>query len=119
MTGASAGETVDLRELDGASLEPALVENRAALVEFWADWCLFSRLLLPKSRWLAACYGTRLLVARCRLDARDPAVERFGIRYLPAVLLFEVGRPRRRWYGDTPARLLARAIESLPGNGHG
>ncbi|MCB1826256.1 MAG: hypothetical protein KDJ54_17455 [Candidatus Competibacteraceae bacterium] len=36
-------------DLDGGILETALAKNRFALVEFWAEWCLFSRLLYPKS----------------------------------------------------------------------
>jgi len=110
MSAPEAETAMDLLELEGASLAPALAKQRWALVEFWADWCLFSRLLLPKSRWLAARYGERLLVARCRLDARDAAAAQFGIRYMPAVMLFAAGKPRLRWYGDTPVRLLESDI---------
>lgn len=114
MTNHGAAETgMNSRNLDGATLEPALAESRLAIVEFWADGCLFSRLLQPKSRRLAARYGDRLLVARCRLDGSEAIVERVGVRYLPAVVLFRAGKPLRKWYGDTPESMLVRAVESL------
>ena len=106
---------VDPRDLDGATLDSALVEQRLAIVEFWADWCLFSRLLYPRSRYLAAKYRDRLLVARCRLEGDEAAVERFDIRYLPAVALFRGKKLLRKWYGDVPIGTLAHSIEDYCG----
>ena len=40
-------------------------------------------------------------------------MERIGVRYLPAVVLFRAGKPLRKWYGDTPESMLVRAVESL------
>jgi thioredoxin-like negative regulator of GroEL len=119
MRGEDAEAGMSPRALDGATLEPALAKSRLALVEFWADWCWFSRLLFPKSRWLAARYGDHLLVARCRLDGSEAAIARIGIRYLPAVVLFRAGKPLRKWYGDVPASGLVRAVESLAENANG
>jgi len=110
--GANAIE-MSLLDLDSEILETTLAESRFALVEFWAEWCLFSRLLYPKSRRLAGRYGERLLVARCHLDGGEAVIDRIGVRYLPAVMLFRGQKPLRRWYGDTPERLFVRAIESL------
>ncbi len=111
MTGDGVVEArTDPRNLDGATLAPALAESRLAIIEFWADWCLFSRLLRSKTQRLAARYGDRLLVARCRLDQHE-AAERIGIRYLPAMVLFREGKLLRKWYGDAPESLFVRGIE--------
>lgn len=107
-----------VRQLDGADLEAALTNTRWAMVEFWADWCLFSRLLKPKMEWLAQRYPGRLTVIRCRVDGAEPVLARWRIRYLPALLLVHTGRPVHCWYGDTPVNEFCRAIQAVTEHEH-
>jgi thioredoxin 2 len=107
---------VDPAEVELAQVEDLVRRGGTALVEFWADWCLFSRLVKPKTARLAALYGSRLWVARCRIAGDERALEGLAIRALPMVVLWHRGRVRRRWQGDRHVQEFVRGIESL-GNG--
>jgi hypothetical protein len=100
-------------EWDLAQVEDWARQGGSGFVELWAHWCLFSRLVQPKTALLAQRFGNRLPVARCRVEGTEAALERLRIRYLPAMLLWQHGRIRRRWYGDTHVTEFLRALESM------
>jgi thioredoxin 1 len=104
MTGLPLGELTDEafhREIVGA--------GQAAVVEFWAGWCPYSRLLRPKLERLHELYGDRLLVRRLEVDRHPAAAASIGLEYIPALVFFRGGRAVRRLYGDRHlAELVAR-----------
>jgi thioredoxin 1 len=99
--------------LDAAGFQREVVEGgAAALVEFWAGWCPYSRLLPPKLERLRERCGDRLLLARVDAERHPELVAALGLRYLPALVLFRDGEPRRRLYGD---RHLGELLAHLQG----
>lgn len=81
------------------------------LVEFWAPDCLFSRLVWPVRRLCAARLADRMPLLRCAVQGAEPALVAWRIWALPAVVLFEHGKARRRWIGATDARVLLHGLE--------
>ena len=103
-----------MRDLTEDAFHREIVVGRAAaIVEFWAPWCPFSRLVRPKLARLAARYGNRLMVARVDVERHPAIVQAVGVEYIPALVLFRGGRPVRRLYGDRQvAELVARVERS-------
>jgi thioredoxin 1 len=77
-----------------------VTEGVAAVVEFWAPWCPYSRLARPKLERLRQRYGERLRIGRVDADRHPALVAALGLEYIPALVLFRGGRPLRRLYGD-------------------
>jgi thioredoxin 1 len=90
-----------MRELTEEAFHHEIVAGgAAAIVEFWAAWCPYARLLRPKLERLAERYGDRLLLARVDADRHPGIAQMIGVEYLPALVLFRGGQPVRQLYGD-------------------
>lgn len=101
-----------VRELTDDTFHQAIVAGGApAIVEFWAEWCPYARLVRPKLERLAARYGDRLLVARGDAERHPGVVEAVGLEYIPALILFRGGQPVRRLYGDRHLGELVAHVE--------
>ena len=70
------------------------------LVEFWAARCGPCRRLAPVLDAVAREYAGRVRVFTLNVDEETDAAERFGVRAIPAVLLFESGAERARLVSD-------------------
>jgi thioredoxin 1 len=101
-----------MRELtEETFLREIVADGVPAIVEFWAEWCPYSRLVRPKLERLAARYGDRLLLARVDAERHPGIVKAVGLEYLPALILFRGGRPVRRLYGDRHLAELVAHVE--------
>lgn len=110
----AAERLFDPLELRVESLRQLIMaEQRPILLELWADWCLFSRLLRPKTQRLAHTWGKQAIVARCRVTGDESVLVDLRVRYLPTMLLIVNGRAQRRWIGDMPIAEPSRALGKL------
>lgn len=69
------------------------------LVDFWAPWCAPCRNLSPIIEDLAAEYQDRVKAGKLNVDENPDAAARYGIRSIPAVLLFKDGEIVERFIG--------------------
>ena len=76
------------------------------LVDFHADWCGPCKAMAPAVDELAARRQGSALVAKLDTDAAPQTAQRFGIRGIPTVIVFEQGREVRRQSGAMPVAML-------------
>jgi thioredoxin 1 len=81
-----------------------------ALIEFWAPWCPYCRLLKPKVEQLGREFGAALLVGRVDVVAEEALARSRGIEFVPGLALFDGGRVVQAWYGDIDRREVAEFI---------
>ena len=62
-----------------------------ALVDFWAAWCAPCKMIGPIVEELAEAYKDRLKVAKMNVDDNVNTPARYGIRGIPALLVFKNG----------------------------
>ncbi len=63
------------------------------VVDFWADWCGPCHMVAPELEELADLHQGTVKVVKVDVDANQSVADRYGIRGIPTVLLFEAGRP--------------------------
>ena len=82
------------------------------LVDFWAEWCAPYRRVGPVVEDLAEKFAGRATVGKLNVDDHPEIAERFGIRSIPALLIFRDGEVVDEVIGVTSAERLAERFES-------
>ncbi len=80
------------------------------LVDFHADWCGPCKIMAPLLDDLARERTGELLVAKLDTDANPRTPNRFGIRGIPTLILFEGGEEADRAVGAVPRERLEELI---------
>ncbi len=73
------------------------------VVDFWAPWCGPCRMVAPEIAKVAASNAGRFIVVKVNTDALPELGERFRIRSIPTMAIFEGGRETARTAGAMPA----------------
>ena len=100
--------------LDDDVFESLVIRSKKpALVDFWADWCQPCHMIAPTVEALAKEYGDRLLVAKLDVDANPMTTAKYGIRGIPALLLFKNGQRVQQIVGVRPKGEIFRMAEKF------
>ena len=92
--------------------QTVLQSNKPVLVDFWADWCQPCHLIAPTVKELAAEYGDQIRVGKLDVDANPVTTAQYGIRGIPALLLFKDGKLVEQIVGVQPKEKIVASIEA-------
>lgn len=81
------------------------------VVDCTATWCGPCKLVAPLMDRLADDYSDRIKVFKLDLDNNKPVAKRFGIRSIPAVMVFKKGELMETLIGVKPYEEFTAAVE--------
>jgi len=83
------------------------------LVDFWADWCGPCHMIAPAIEEVAADFKGRAKVGKLDVDANGKIAGQYGIRSIPAILLFKDGQVVDQVVGVAPKSELTNKLNDL------
>ena len=93
------------------NFKDTLNNNEVVLVDFWAAWCGPCRMLTPTIEELEKDYQDKAIVAKINTEEeRELAVE-FGIRSIPAIIIFKNGEQVETIMGVRPKSFYSDKLE--------
>jgi thioredoxin 1 len=106
-------------EVNDADFEKQVLQSDTpVLVDFWAAWCGPCRALAPVVDQVADEYQGKLKVMKMDVDKNNATPGRYGIRGIPALLIFKGGKVAEQIVGFVPKeqidQTLARVMTASP-----
>ncbi|MBD2195328.1 MULTISPECIES: thioredoxin [Calothrix] len=99
--------------IQGEEFEVLLGNEKIVVVDFTATWCGPCRLVAPLMEQLAQEYKDRAKVVKVDVDNNKPLFKQFGLRSIPAVLIFKDGELVETIVGVSPYEQFSNAVEKL------
>jgi thioredoxin 1 len=98
--------------VDDTTFEVEVLQAKEpVLVDFYGTWCPPCRELAPRIDELANEFTGRAKVVKVNIDDADQSAARYAVSAVPTLILFEKGKPVRRWVGLQSKQALGGALE--------
>jgi thioredoxin 1 len=101
-------------EVSDATFEQEVLRSeQPVLVDFWAVWCGPCKAIAPIVDEIAKTYAGKLKVAKVNVDHNAATPSRYGIRGIPALLLFSGGKVIDQVVGYVPQNVIEEKVQRL------
>lgn len=82
------------------------------LVDYWAEWCGPCKMIAPVLEEVAANYEGKLKVVKVDVDANKEAAQKYGIRGIPTLMVFNNGDAQATKVGALSKTQLVEFVDS-------
>jgi thioredoxin 1 len=101
-------------EVNDSEFEAQVLQSETpVLVDFWAAWCGPCRALAPVVDQVATEYNGKLKVMKMDVDRNNTTPGRYGIRGIPALLVFKEGKVAEQIVGYVPKETIDQTLKRV------
>jgi thioredoxin 1 len=103
-----------VHEVNDSSFEKEVLQSeQPVLVDFWAAWCGPCKALAPIVDEVANDFHGQLKVMKMDVDRNSATPMRYGIRGIPALLIFKDGKLADQIVGYVPKDTIAKSVSKV------
>jgi thioredoxin 1 len=93
-----------------------LESQHPVLVDFWAAWCGPCRMIAPMIEELASEYDGKVKIGKLDVDNNQRVAMQYGIRSIPALLVFKDGKVVDQIIGAVPKGRVVEKLDMVSAN---
>ena len=90
-----------------------LKSNLPVLVDFWAEWCGPCKMITPIIEEIASDYAGKIKVGKVNVDFNNQVAMQYGIRGIPALLVFKGGAVANQIVGAVPKNDITQILDEV------
>ena len=90
-----------------------LKSNLPVLVDFWAEWCVPCKMIAPIDEEIAGDYAGKVKVGKVNVDFNNQVAMQYGIRGIPALLVFKGGAVANQIVGAVPKNNITQILDEV------
>ena len=98
--------------VNSEQLEQLIAREKLVLVDYTATWCGPCKVVAPTIDRLATEYGDRTTVVKVDIDENRESAKKYGIKSIPAVLVFKDGEVVENLFGIQPYETYSNILET-------
>ena len=83
------------------------------LVDFWAEWCGPCKMIGPIVEEIANDYAGKVKVGKVNVDFNNQVAMQYGIRGIPALLVFKDGAVANQIVGAVPKNNITQILDEV------
>ena len=104
----------NVKELTSENFNSEVIESDTpVLVDFWAEWCGPCRVIAPVVDEIATEYLQKVKVGKLNVDNHNQIASQYGVRSIPALLIFKNGAVANQIVGAVPKNKITEILDSV------
>ena len=100
-------------ELSSQDFDQEKEKNELLLVDFWAEWCGPCKMIAPIVEEIAGDYAGKVKVGKVNVDFNNQVAMQYGIRGIPALLVFKDGSVANQIVGAVPKNNITQILDEV------
>jgi thioredoxin 1 len=97
---------------DSSFSQDVLNSSEPVVVDFWAEWCSPCRMIGPALEEISNEMAGKVKIVKLNVDENPQVASQFGIRSIPALMMFKGGQVVAQKIGAAPKGDLAKWIQA-------